>query len=125
MARRFPRSREDTALAERVIEANRSAAEAYLQEVVKRFASPDFAIHSEVLSSGRVVDALEELMRREHIDLLILSAHGQSGGTRWPYGSVAGTLLQYGRGPVLVLQDVTPVQDPLKRVVKTREISFR
>ncbi len=125
MARRFPRSREDTALAERVIEANRSAAEAYLQEVVKRFASPDFAIHSEVLSSGRVVDALEELMRREHIDLVILSAHGQSGGTRWPYGSVAGTLLQYGRGPVLVLQDVTPVQDPLKRVVKTREISFR
>ncbi len=92
---------------------------------MKRFASPDFAIHSEVLSSGRVVDALEELMRREHIDLLILSAHGQSGGTRWPYGSVAGTLLQYGRGPVLVLQDVTPVQDPLKRVVKTREISFR
>jgi nucleotide-binding universal stress UspA family protein len=126
MARRSLRSRADTALAERVVEANRLAAEAYLQDVVKRFASRDLAMRTEVISSRRrVVDALDELIRREHIDLVILSAHGQSDSTRWPYGSVAGTLLQYGAGPFLVLQDVTSVEDPLKRAVHAREISFR
>ncbi len=125
MARRFPRSSEDTALAERVIESNRAAAEAYLGEMARRFASPDLSIRTEVIRSPRVVDALEDLARREHFDLVILSAHGQSGGTKWPYGSVAGTLLQYGTGPILVLQDVTPVKDSLKPVVQVREISYR
>jgi hypothetical protein len=38
--------------------------------------------------------------------LVALSAHGYSGGTRWPYGSLTTSFILYGNKPLLIVQDL-------------------
>lgn len=58
-----------------------------------------------VVEANDVVGSLDSLAFREEVDLLVMSAHGASGGTRTPYGAVTLDLLVYGYAPVLVVQD--------------------
>jgi nucleotide-binding universal stress UspA family protein len=53
-----------------------------------------------------VVSSLHTQVEQEQADLLILSAHGYGGETRWPYGSVVISFIAYGTTPLLVLQDL-------------------
>jgi len=46
------------------------------------------------------------LADEEGVDLVVLSAHGYSGGTRFLYGGVAISFILYGNTPVLIGQDV-------------------
>ncbi len=55
-------------------------------------------------------------------DLVLLSAHGYSGETRWPYGSLATSFILYGNTPLLIVQDL-PRQaiEPTAAELATRE----
>ena len=48
--------------------------------------------------------------REENIDLVVLCAHGHTGQSTWPYGSVARNYMEHGIKPVLVIQDVSRSQ---------------
>ena len=53
-----------------------------------------------------VASAIHELSIQEDIDLVVLCAHGYTGQSAWPYGSVTRNYMEHGTKPVLVIQDV-------------------
>lgn len=103
MPRRTPPSQEDTELAERLVARNSEEAESYLETVRLQLASP--AARTRLLIANQVATALHELVAEERIDLVLLSAHGYSGETRWPHGGVVASFLAYGSSPLLIFQD--------------------
>jgi nucleotide-binding universal stress UspA family protein len=103
MPRRTPPTAEDTELADHVVERNRTQAIEYLEQCKSRL--PGEA-QTRVLVSEHVFSALYELADQEKTDLVLLSAHGYSGQTRWLYGSVVISFLIYGATPLLIVQDI-------------------
>ena len=59
-----------------------------------------------VVENNSVTSAIHDLVIREDIDLVVLCAHGYTGQTTWPYGSVTRNYMEHGTKPVLVIQDV-------------------
>jgi nucleotide-binding universal stress UspA family protein len=103
MPRRTPPSREDVELAERIVERNRTEAIQYLNDLRSQLPGE---VQARVLVSDHIAGTLYELVEHEMIDLVILSAHGHSGLTRWPYGSVVINFITFGTTPLLIVQDL-------------------
>jgi nucleotide-binding universal stress UspA family protein len=60
-----------------------------------------------MVENNSVSSAIHELASQEEdIDLVVLCAHGYTGQSIWPYGSVARNYIEHGTKPVLVIQDV-------------------
>ena len=108
MPRRTPPSQEDSDLADRIVERNRSEAEQYLEVV--RSQLPPATVETRLLISDHVAAALHELADQENADLVLLSAHGYSGEMRWPYGGQVASLIAYGSSPLVIFQDA-PVKE--------------
>ena len=96
----------------RLIEIHREVARDYLAAMEEKLAAPDLTIRSRLLESPTVSRALAETTGAEVDGLLVVSAHGISGASPWPYGSVASHLIMHGTLPLLVLQDL-PHEMPL------------
>jgi len=105
MIRRAPPVREDVELADRIAKRNQSEASKYLKQIQT---PPSLEVQTRLLTNASAATALHELVAQENVDLVVLSAHGLSGGTKWPYGSVALNLVTYGTSPVLIVQDLSP-----------------
>jgi nucleotide-binding universal stress UspA family protein len=119
MPRRAPPAEEEVQLAERFLESNREAAAKYLDQLRSRL-SIDAETH--LLVSDDVTTTLHELVDEEDIDLVILSAHGYSGKTQQPYGSVTTSFIEYGATPLLVVQDLAPEEvEPTEAEVAAKE----
>jgi len=101
----LPSSQEDLELVERLTERNRREAARYLERVRSRFS---VEVEARLIISESVVASLHELVDREEVGLVVLAAHGHSGGTKWPHGSVATSFISYGTTPLLIVQDVSP-----------------
>jgi len=97
----------------RLIEIHQEVARDYLAGVEEKLAAPDLTIHSRVLESPTVPRALAEMTETAGDALLVISAHGISGASPWPYGSVASHLILHATLPLLVLQDL-PSELPLR-----------
>jgi nucleotide-binding universal stress UspA family protein len=61
-----------------------------------------------VLLSDHTAETLHDLVEQANADLVILSAHGYSGGTKWPYGSLVVNFIGYGTTPLMIVQDLSP-----------------
>jgi nucleotide-binding universal stress UspA family protein len=107
MPRRTPPSREDSELADRLVERNFTEAGQYLEVV--RSQLPPAAIETRLLIGNHIAGSLHELVHQEHIDLVLLSAHGYSGQMQWPYGGLVASFVAYGSSPLLIFQDA-PVE---------------
>ena len=105
MVRRATSAQEDIELANRVLERNRVEATRYLEQLPSRL---DVDVQTRLLVSGHAAATLHSLAEQENVELVILSAHGYSGGTRWPYGSLVVNFIGYGTTPLLVVQDLSP-----------------
>ena len=103
MPRRTPPTDEDVELADRIVERNRAEAIQYLDQLRSRLSGETQA---RVLISDHVAATLHELVDQEKIDLVLLTAHGYSALTRWPYGSVVISFITYGTTPLLIVQDL-------------------
>jgi nucleotide-binding universal stress UspA family protein len=103
MPRRTPPAQEDVRLAERLTERNQDEARKYLEEIQTR-------VHGKVQTrleiSDRVNATLHEIAGQEEVDMVLLSAHGYSGESKWPYGSVVISFISYGNTPLLIVQDI-------------------
>jgi nucleotide-binding universal stress UspA family protein len=102
--RRTPLTPDDIELVERLIERNLSEANRYLEEVVTRL---PVKVHIRLEISDRISATLHDVAKQEEIDLLMMSAHGYSGESKWPYGSVVVSFIAYGIAPLLIFQDLT------------------
>jgi nucleotide-binding universal stress UspA family protein len=104
MPRRTPLTQEEIELTDRITELNYLEATYYLEQLESRL-SPDVEVHLIVREGGTA--ALHDLVQQENVDLVILSAHGYSGGAKWPYGSIALSFIAYGITPLLIVQDIS------------------
>jgi nucleotide-binding universal stress UspA family protein len=112
MPRRTPPTDEDVELADRLVERNRAEAIQYLDQLRSRLSGQ---VQARVLVGDHVPATLHELVDQEKLDLVLLTAHGYSGQTRWPYGSVVISFITYGTTPLLIVQDLP--QDKIEPTV--------
>jgi len=108
MPRRRPLTEEETKLINKIIEMNHQEADRYLEELRTSLSAEQVDVQTRLLVSDNAVDTLHDLVEQEDIDLVILSAHGDTGGTKRPYGSLAVNFIAYGTTPLLIVQDLTP-----------------
>jgi nucleotide-binding universal stress UspA family protein len=102
MPRHMPLSPADKALTQQLTAHNNEAVTSHFDQLKSRLpAATDFRL----LEHEDVAACLHELAETEQSDLVILSAHGYSGGSRWPYGSITTNLIANGMTPLLLVQD--------------------
>ncbi len=104
----FPLTEEDTNLFNLIKERTIRYAEIYLERLSSRLPTDLYHIKTYLVISENQIDALRELAEQEGADLVILSAHGGSGGYQRLYGSVTLSFITYGSTPMLILQDLNP-----------------
>ncbi len=100
----IPLSEEELSLVEQLTALNRERGAAYLRNLEARLG---MELETRLLVSHNPAIALHELVEREEIDLVVLSAHGYSGSAKWTFGSVALNFAVYGTTPLLVVQDIS------------------
>ncbi len=106
--RRRPLTQEEAELTDQITELNMIDAAKYLAELRSRLDTEDIDVQGRMLVTDGAVEALHNLVLEEKIDLVVMSAHGFHGGTKWPYGSVAVSFIAYGTTSLLVVQDLVP-----------------
>jgi nucleotide-binding universal stress UspA family protein len=118
MPRRTPAAQEDIELANRLVERNTQEATRYLEQLQPRLNTD---VQTRLIVSDHATAALHDLVEQANVDLVVLSAHGYSGGTKWPYGSLVTNFIGYGTTPLLIVQDLSP-----EEVMRTKaEMSIR
>ena len=90
-------------LSNQLIQVSHQIVSNYLNEMKERL---DVECETRVVENNSVTSAIHELVIRENIDLVVLCAHGYTGQSTWPYGSVTRNYMDHGTKPVLVIQDV-------------------
>ena len=103
MARRMPLSPEDSQLARQLVERNQAEGEQYLAQLQIHLPGN---VRTLLQISDHVAVTLQDIVEHENIDLMILGAHGYSGASRWPYGSITNRFISDGSIPLLVVQDL-------------------
>jgi nucleotide-binding universal stress UspA family protein len=101
--RRVPLTQVETELVSELTERNRLVASSYLEQIRSQL-SVD--VESRLLVSDDIAATLHELVEQEDVAMVVLGAHGYSGRTKWPYGSVALSFIVYGTTPLLIVQDL-------------------
>jgi nucleotide-binding universal stress UspA family protein len=102
--RHKPLTEEEAELVDRITEYNRLEATRYLEDLEDRL---ECDVQLRLLESEDTTTALHDLVEQEGVDLVALSAHGYTGTTRRPYGSIALNFIAYGTTPLLVMQDMS------------------
>ena len=118
LPRRTSASQEDLLLVNQLMRRNRTEALKYLEDLKSRIG---MTIQTKLDVSPSISRSLHQIAEENNVDLTILSAHGYSGDTRWPFGSVGLGFIVYGSTPLLILQDL-----PTNRIELTQaEIAAR
>jgi nucleotide-binding universal stress UspA family protein len=112
MARLTPPARENIELSEQVVSRNREEAIRYLDQVRLHSSLADMDVQTRLLTSDDATAALHELVEKEHIDMVVFSAHGYSGNNQWPYGSMVTNFIWYSKAPLLIVQDLPAREEP-------------
>ncbi|MFP4533398.1 MAG: universal stress protein [Desulfobacterales bacterium] len=95
-------SKEDENLVNRLAERNREEMGKHFETVLPRL---PVEARTLVETSDDAALRLHELVQEQNADLVVLSAHGYSGKSRWTFGSIAHTFIAYGTTPLLLVQD--------------------
>ena len=95
-------------ISEQLMRVSREVVNNYLNEMKARLSVNCEAC---VVENKSVSSAIQELaIQEEDIDLVVLCAHGYTGQSNWPYGSVARNYMEHGTKTVLIIQDVARSQ---------------
>lgn len=100
-----PLESHDIELCDSIIRRNERVAGEYLTRLCGRIARSGLRIRTIVLRDGDVRSRLPQLSADEKVDLIILSAHGHSGRTDAPYGSVTAHLITHTKVPLLIVRN--------------------
>ena len=69
-------------------------AKIYLNRVREDLANTTLPVYTELLEGSPTAEMILELATDRKVDLIVMTTHGNSGNTRWVYGSVANKVLQ-------------------------------
>lgn len=100
-------TQEETAVIEQLNEINTTKGNQYLEQMAGKVNARTQTV---CLPPSNTADTLLKFVDSTDIDLVILSAHGQSSQTIRPYGSVASNFIAYGSTALLIIQDLSPEQ---------------
>ena len=89
-----------------IISDARTQAEKYLRSIISGLQNK-VKTHAEVIK-GKAADGILDYAEQNHIKLIVMSSHGQSGISRWSHGSVADKVLHESRIPVLRIRADSP-----------------
>jgi nucleotide-binding universal stress UspA family protein len=103
-----PLDAEGAELERRMVAYNQRSASGYLDRLRARVGQEGVRVRARVVSDGHVPTRLQQLVRQEGVDLLVLSAHGHSGRTDLPCGSVAEHAVTHATIPTLMVRDPMP-----------------
>jgi nucleotide-binding universal stress UspA family protein len=106
------RTGEDLELATQLAGHLESNAKRYLDTLRDRLAHQVPAVRTLVVRHANERQCLLELSEREHVGLVVLSAHGATCDPARSFGSVTMHLLTHSVAPLLVLQDLATEQAP-------------
>lgn len=121
MARHMPPTPQDIELSNQIVARNQDEIAHYFALMQMRSPQEGIDVQTHVLIGEDVATALHDFVERENIDLVALSAHGYSGSSWWPYGSIANNFITYGKVPLLLSQDLVrhtksaPVDTPVRQ----------
>lgn len=104
---RVPLGFEEIALADEFCKRNKETAAHYLEQLHSQFTIAGIDIRIIQRTGITAPAVLHEMVNQEMPDLVILSAHGSTGDTRWPYGSVTTGFIAYGSTPLIIVQDIS------------------
>ena len=91
-------------LSDQLMDVIRLAVSNYLNEMKERM---PVDCETCVVENTSVSSAIQDLASQEEdIDLVVLCAHGYTGHSTWPYGTIARNYIEHGTKPVLIIQDV-------------------
>ena len=121
MARQMPLAHEDLELSNRIVARNREEAIRYLDQVRLQSPLEGIEVQTRLLTSDNAAAALHELVGKENIDMVALSAHGYSGYNQWPYGSMVNNFILYSKVPLLIVQDLPAKDEPVVLDMVPRE----
>jgi len=102
---RLPLTESERSVLDRLMESTREDAADYLRHLTQHFSGN---VETRVLLDEDVAYALHTYAEQTEADLVVLSAHGHTGASRWPFGSVALNFIAFGTTPLLIVQDVAP-----------------
>ena len=125
MARHLPPAQEDIDLSDRIVARNRDAALQYLGQVQSDSPLAGIEVQTRLIMSDNVTLAIHEMIDREKIDMLVLNAHGYSGNSQWPYGSMVNNFILYGKVPLLIVQDQPIKEETSQAHITVREHSMQ
>lgn len=100
-----PLTAQDLELEQRVIARNERVARSYLDQIRARLSEAGVAARTVIARGGDARTGLARLVRREGVDLVILSAYGRRGPRDVPCGSIAAHLLTHAAAPLLVFRE--------------------
>ncbi len=118
MARHLPSMPEDIDLSNRIVMRNQEEALRYLDQIQYHSPLAGVDVKTHLIVSNNAAVAIHELVEREQIDIVVANAHGYTGISQWPYGSLVNNLIQYGKVPLLIVQDLPlkPVKEEASRM---------
>jgi nucleotide-binding universal stress UspA family protein len=97
---------EDVDLGRKLASRLESGAARYLDRLRDRLSHQVAAVRTLVIRHANERQGLREVAQSEHVDLIVLSAHGSAADEASGFGSVTADLLTHATVPVLVLQDL-------------------
>lgn len=109
---RFPLSEEDVAWINGFTEKNQNEASRYLEQLVTQLSLKGLSAVANIVVSENALGAVYDMVEESNADLVMIAAHGYSGDRRWPYGSIAASLISYGRTPLMIMQDLSESEIP-------------
>jgi len=109
---RFPQSEEDAELINQLTEKNHREAANYLNQLSTQLSLKDLSAEVNIIAADSTIGAVYDMVEETHADLVMIAAHGQSGDRRWPYGSIASSLIAYGSTPIMIMQDLSENEIP-------------
>ena len=104
---RLPLTEEETSLANQLVEINQRTASHCHQQITTQLSLKDIAFETHVRLADHAISALHDLVDEVQADLVMLVAHGETGERRWPYGSIATSLIAHGSIPLMIIQDLS------------------
>ncbi len=106
MPRLGPVSQEDEELSQRIVDRNFAEASKYIEQLKNRLQADDLDIQPLLFICENTAVRLHQLVDENNIDLVVLSAHGYTSHSHWPIGSIVSNFMNFGKTPLLVLQDM-------------------
>jgi nucleotide-binding universal stress UspA family protein len=100
-----PLTADDRDLEQRIVARNERVMRGYLDQIRARMVNAGVAARTVIARAGDARTRLARLVRREGIDLVVLSAYGRRGPRDTPCGSVTAHLVTHATTPMLVFRE--------------------